>query len=85
MSNCNGDERLETPKQLAERVGVKERIICHLVNTCQIEHVWMVVGYIPMGAFARFVEARKVKPCKAKRGTTSSLDRQTQLLLHHLD
>jgi hypothetical protein len=35
------DERLETPKQLAKRVGVKERHIRHLINTLQIEHIWI--------------------------------------------
>ena len=36
------EERLETPKQLAARVGVKERYIRHLINTLQIELVWIV-------------------------------------------
>ena len=35
------EERLETPKQLAARVGVKERHIRHLINSRQIEHVWI--------------------------------------------
>ena len=58
------EERLETPKELAERVGVKEGRIRHLIRTRQIEHVW--IGnrvHIPNGAFTRFLEARKVKPC----------------------
>jgi excisionase family DNA binding protein len=58
------DERLETPKQLATRVGVTERKIRHLIRTRQIEHVWIGSRvHIPMGAFARFVEERKVEPC----------------------
>ena len=35
------EERLETPKQLAERVGVSERKIRHLIETRQIDHVWI--------------------------------------------
>jgi excisionase family DNA binding protein len=57
-------ERLETPKQLAERVGLKERHIRHLISTHQIEHIW--IGrrvHIPAGAFTRFLEAKKVEPC----------------------
>jgi hypothetical protein len=59
------EERLETPAQLAERVGVKERRIRHLIDTRQIEHVWIGCRvHIPTGAFARFLEAKKVKPCQ---------------------
>lgn len=55
-------ERLETPKQLAARVGITERQVRHLVQTGQIEHI--MIGcrvHIPVGAFARFLEASKVK------------------------
>jgi hypothetical protein len=57
-------ERLETPKQLAARIGLTERQIRHLIQTQQIEHV--MIGcrvHIPVGAFARFVQAKKVVPC----------------------
>jgi hypothetical protein len=33
------DERLETPKQLAGRVGITERQVRHLVQIRQLEHV----------------------------------------------
>jgi excisionase family DNA binding protein len=52
------DVRLETPKQLADRVGVSERQIRHLIATGQLEHV--KIGsrlHIPVGAFGRFVKA----------------------------
>ena len=70
------EERLETPKQLAARVGVKERHIRHLINTLQIEHAWIGSrAHIPIGAFARFLETNKVKPChdetKARACVTS--------------
>src|SRR5215472_3296280 len=64
MTNKHEDERLETPKQLAKRVGVSERQIRHLVHTAQLEHV--IIGsrvYIPTGAFKRFLDSRTKKPC----------------------
>jgi hypothetical protein len=59
------DECLETPKQLAKRVGLSEGKIRHLITTDKLEHVW--IGHrvhIPTGAFGRFIEAHKVKPCQ---------------------
>jgi hypothetical protein len=59
------DERVETPRQLAERVGVTKRQIRYLVNTGQIEHVRIGArDFIPTGAWGRFVEKNKVKPCQ---------------------
>jgi excisionase family DNA binding protein len=57
-------ERLETPKQLAARIGLTERQVRHLIQTRQIEHV--MIGcrvLIPVGAFAKFLETKKVRPC----------------------
>ena len=62
MSLPADSERLETPKQLAARVGITERQVRHLIQTQQLEHV--MIGcrvHIPVGAFARFLEASKVK------------------------
>src|SRR5262249_4826283 len=62
--SCQLDDRLETPKQLALRVGISARQIRHLIQTRQLEHV--MIGcrvHIPIGAFARFLEARKVTRC----------------------
>jgi len=59
------DERLETTKQLAARVGLSDRQVRHLIQTRQLEHV--MIGqrvHIPLGAFARFLEANKVTPCQ---------------------
>jgi hypothetical protein len=59
------DECLETPKQLARRVGLTEGKIRHLINTRQIEHVWIGSRvHVPKGAFGRFIEAKKVTPCQ---------------------
>jgi excisionase family DNA binding protein len=55
---------LETPKQLAARVGLKERQIRTLIDSGKLEFV--MIGsrvHIPDGAFERFVEANKVSPC----------------------
>jgi hypothetical protein len=57
-------DRLETPKQLAARIGLTERQVRHLIQTRQLEHV--MIGcrvHIPVGAFARFLQAKKVTPC----------------------
>ena len=59
------DDCLETPKQLANRVGLTERKIRHLINTRQIEHVWIGSRvHVPHGAFGRFIEAKKITPCQ---------------------
>jgi excisionase family DNA binding protein len=58
---------LETPKQLARRVGLSEGQVRHLINTNQLEFV--PIGErkrIPSGAFERFIEERSVKPCRDK-------------------
>jgi excisionase family DNA binding protein len=58
------EERLETPRQLAARVGITERQVRHLICNGQLEHV--KIGsrvLIPVGAFGRFVEETKVKLC----------------------
>jgi excisionase family DNA binding protein len=58
------NERLETPKELAKRVGVSEGKIRHLLRTKQLEHV--MIGsrvHIPEGAFRRFLSVRTVMPC----------------------
>jgi excisionase family DNA binding protein len=64
MSISTEDESLETPKQLAARVGLKERQVRHLIHTRRIEYV--MVGsrpLIPRSAWTRFLEASTVKPC----------------------
>ena len=61
--SCQLDDRLETPKQLAARVGISERQVRYLIQTHQLEHV--MIGcrvHIPFGAFARFLDAKKVAP-----------------------
>ena len=59
------DERLETPKQLAERVGISERKVRQLVQSGRLDHV--MIGYrvlIPHGAFRRFLDLRVVRSCR---------------------
>src|SRR5436190_2007860 len=45
------DERLETPRKLAKRVGLSERQVRHLIQTRQLEHVMIGCRFhIPVGA-----------------------------------
>lgn len=74
-------ERLETPTELAARVGLSVRQVRNLVNNGQLEHVRIGKrSLIPEGAFGRFIEAQKVKPCQeetkahASAGSTSGAD-----------
>jgi excisionase family DNA binding protein len=56
---------LETPKQLAARLGLKERQIRSLIDSRKLEYVKIGSrAHIPDGAFERFVEANKVTPCQ---------------------
>jgi hypothetical protein len=58
------EEQLETPKQLAKRVGLSERQVRHLIQTRQLEHVMIGCRFhIPVGAFLRFLQTNKVQPC----------------------
>jgi hypothetical protein len=65
MIELRTDERVETPKQLAARVGLKVRQVRHLIQTGQLEYV-LIGGrfFIRYGAFGRFLEANKVLPCQ---------------------
>jgi excisionase family DNA binding protein len=56
---------LETPKQLAARVGLKERQIRTLIDSGKLEYVKIGCRvHIPDGAFERFIEHNKVTPCQ---------------------
>jgi excisionase family DNA binding protein len=57
-------DRVETPKQLADRVSLSERQVRSLIQARQLEHV--MIGcrvHIPSGAFERFLAKNKVAPC----------------------
>jgi hypothetical protein len=51
-------DRVETPKELADRVGLSEYQIKQLIRTGELEHV-PVCGrkFIPSGAWPRYLEA----------------------------
>ena len=56
---------LETPKQLAARVGLKQRAIRSLISSGKLEFV--MIGcrvHIPEGAFERFIEQNRVTKCQ---------------------
>jgi excisionase family DNA binding protein len=58
------NERVETPKQLAKRVGITERQVRYLLQCGELDHV--MIGsriHIPDGAFRRFLASRMVKSC----------------------
>jgi len=58
------NERVETPKQLAKRVGITERQVRYLLQRGDLDHV--MIGsriHIPDGAFRRFLASRTVKSC----------------------
>jgi hypothetical protein len=58
------DDRLETPKQLAKRVGISEGQIRHLVQTRQLDHVGIGCRiFIPADAWSRFIAAKRVRSC----------------------
>ena len=65
---------LETPKQLAARVGLTERQIRGLIDSRKLEYVKIGCRvHIPDGAFERFVEQNKVTPCQDEtKGQDSS-------------
>ena len=63
--NIHAEERLETPKEVAARVGITVRQVRYLIQTRQLEYV--LIGcrpHVPVGAFSRFLERKKVPPCQ---------------------
>ena len=61
----NDEPRLETVRQLAERVGLKPRQIRWLIERGLLEHVKISARiYIPVGAWARYiVQNTRVRSC----------------------
>jgi hypothetical protein len=59
---------VETPKQLADRVGLRERQIKRLIDAGQLESVRIGCrDYIPKSAWPRFLEeAKRSKVCHAE-------------------
>lgn len=53
---------LETPKQVAARVGLSEGQVRRLIQSGQLEHVYIGARvHIPAGAFEKFLAERTVK------------------------
>jgi len=55
--------KFESPKELAQRIGLSVGLIKRLIAENQIEHV--IIGarsFVPDGSFERFIEAVKSKP-----------------------
>jgi hypothetical protein len=79
------DDRLETPKQLAKRVGISEGQVRHLVQTRQLDHLGIGCRiFIPADAWSRFIAAKRVRSChdetKARDCGTSTSEAATTSL-----
>ncbi|MCL7466230.1 helix-turn-helix domain-containing protein [Phaeovulum sp. NW3] len=60
---------LETPKELAQRLGWPERRVRSLISTKQLRHVKIGGMYfVPQGAFDEFLNANMVEPDQTQRG-----------------
>lgn len=62
---------LETPKELAQRLGWPERRVRSLISTKQLRHVkigGMYFYFVPQGAFDEFLNANMVEPDQTQRG-----------------
>lgn len=60
------ENRLETPKELADRVGVSVSTIRRLIQERRIEHIYLSESQrkakIPSGAWERYLEQNIVRP-----------------------
>jgi excisionase family DNA binding protein len=58
---------LETPKELAQRLGWPERRVRSLIATKQLRHVKIGgLYFVPDGAMDEFLDARMVEPQQRK-------------------
>ncbi|WP_321363029.1 helix-turn-helix domain-containing protein [uncultured Celeribacter sp.] len=58
---------LETPKELAQRLGWPERRVRSLISTRQLRHVKIGgLYFVPDGAMDEFLNARMVEPQQRK-------------------
>ncbi|WP_417240714.1 helix-turn-helix domain-containing protein [Celeribacter halophilus] len=61
-----GEALLETPKELAERVGVSAATVRKLIKAGKIEHVFLSDAKrnpkIPKGAWEAFLEQNTIRP-----------------------
>jgi excisionase family DNA binding protein len=68
------DERVETPKQLAERVGISVGKVRKIIALGQLEHV--KIGsriHIPSNAFSRFLENQRATRCQDETTVRTSI------------
>ncbi|WP_405405238.1 helix-turn-helix domain-containing protein [Paracoccus sp. Ld10] len=60
---------LETPKELANRLGWPERRVRSLITSKQLRHVKVGGMYfVPTGAFDEFLKAHMVEPDQSQQG-----------------
>lgn len=67
---------LETPKELAERVGIPVSNVRYLIREDMLDHIFTAPGRrnpkIPQGAWERYVEKFTVKAAKSERRDAAS-------------
>src|SRR5690348_12352883 len=61
----DAEERVETPRQIALRVGLSEGKIRQLIRAGRLEPVWIGSRvFIPSGAWGRFIAESKGRLCR---------------------
>jgi len=67
---------LETPKELAERVGIPVSNVRYLIREDMLDHIFTAPGRrnpkIPQGAWERYVEKFTVKAAVSERPSAAS-------------
>ena len=57
-------DRVETPRQLAERVGIKERQIRNLIRSGELESIQIGSRvYVPADAWGLMIERKRTRTC----------------------
>ena len=88
MTRSLDDDRVETPKQVAERVGVSDYLIRQLIRTGELEHV-RIGGriFIPNGAWTRYVAANTKggRECQGETMDRAPLSRRSRRVARLLD
>ena len=67
---------LETPKELAERVGIPVSNVRYLIREDMLDHIFTAPGRrnpkIPSGAWERYVESFTIKAAKSESSDAAS-------------
>lgn len=70
------DANLETPKQLAQRVGISTAAVRSLIKQLKLDHIYPTAGCrnpkIPQGAWERYLRNNMVRACPDQNHSQSS-------------